>query len=124
MNNIIRYTNSKKQPVSKKTVWDDADNAYNIRNSGQPIPSVKTNYKKQSKNYIYSLNEEKKEFEEFAKFTGIKQKPPNVRYTTEFGKTLTGVAGASAIGGATFAGLNNKKKSKNKKSNNIFNFKY
>jgi len=124
LNNIIRYTNSKKQPVSKKTVWDDADNAYNIRNSGQPIPSVKTNYKKQSKNYIYSLNEEKKEFEEFAKFTGIKQKPPNVRYTTEFGKTLTGVAGASAIGGATFAGLNNKKKSKNKKSNNIFNFKY
>ena len=125
---ISGFTKSIKQTELKDMynlddlIWNNYDDI--IPAKKQSVASVKTGYKPQTPDYLQSLKSEKQSFEAFAKSTGIKQKPPNVKYTTEFGKTLTGVAGASAIGGATFAGFNNKKKSKNKKSNNIFNFKY
>jgi hypothetical protein len=118
----VKQTELKDMDNLDDLIWDNYDDI--IPAKKQSVASVKTGYKPQTPDYLQSLKSEKQSFEAFAKSTGIKQKPPNVKYTTEFGKTLTGVAGASAIGGATFAGLNNKKKSKNKKSNNIFNFKY
>mgnify|MGYP006087960879 CR=1 FL=1 len=110
-----------KIPELQTRIWNNYDNI--VTGKLLPVASVKTGWKKQGKEYLESLKSAKSEFEEFGTSTGIKKKPPTVFYNTQFGKTLTGVAGASVIAGAT--SLSDKKK-KGKPANffNLGNFKY
>jgi len=107
--NIIKRTDEK-IPELQARLWNNYDNI--VTGKLLPVTSVKTGYKIQGKKYLGSLKSAKREFEEFGISTGIKKKPPTVRYNTEFGKTLTGVAGASVIGGGLFGSSKKKKNNK------------